>query len=127
MKARDLILAAGAETGHPVKPRSNEKERWENDEGQLHRDNGPAVEYKDGTRVWWQSDQLHRNGGPAVEHASGYRAWYQNDQRHRDDGPAIEYADGTRMWHLNGRFVAQNADPDYQAVLAANGFPPDVS
>ena len=103
MKARDLILAASAETGHPVKPRSGEKERWENSEGQLHRYDGPAVEYTD-----------------------GFRVWYQNDQRHRDDGPAVEHADGYREWWQSDRLIARNDQPDYQAVLAANGFPPDI-
>ena len=104
MKARDLILAASVETGHPVKPRAGENERWENDEGQLHRD-----------------------GGPALEHADGDRVWYQNGQPHRDGKPALECSDGTRAWYLRGRLIAVNTMGNYRAALAANGFPPDIT
>ena len=71
--------------------------------GQLHREYGPAVEYKDGGRAWCQNGQRHRVDGPAVEGVDGYRAWWQNDQLHRLDGPAIEYSDGGREWHRNGQ------------------------
>ena len=69
--------------------------------GQLHRDNGPAIEREDGTREWYQNDLLHREGGPAYEREDGTRAWYLNGKLHRGDGPAIEYADGDRSWWLN--------------------------
>ena len=55
-----------------------------------------------GNRYWWQNGQRHREDGPAIENASGYRSWFQNGQRHRVDGPAIEYTDGTRIWYQNG-------------------------
>ena len=46
--------------------------------------------------------QLHREDGPAVELSDGHREWWQNDQRHRIDGPAIEWANGGETWFLNG-------------------------
>ncbi len=27
--------------------------RWYNEQSQLHREDGPAVEYKDGEKYWW--------------------------------------------------------------------------
>ena len=69
----------------------------------LHRENGPAVEYADGTKFWFQNGQLHRTDGPAVEYADGSKLWYQNGQRHRTDGPAVEYADGSKLWYQNGQ------------------------
>jgi hypothetical protein len=57
--------------------------------------------YNNGTE-WHQNDQLHRIDGPAVEWVNGSKEWYVNGQRHRLDGPAVEYADGTKMWYVNG-------------------------
>jgi len=59
----------------------------------------------DGTRSWYVNGQLHRLDGPAVEYADGTRVWNVNGQRHRLDGPAYEGADGTREWYVNGQHV----------------------
>lgn len=72
-------------------------------DGQLHREDGPAVERADGHHEWWVNGQLHRTDGPAVEYATGYREWYLAGQLHRTDGPAIECATGYREWFLNDR------------------------
>jgi hypothetical protein len=55
-----------------------------------------------GDRYWYLNGNLHREDGPAIENADGTRFWYLNGKCHREDGPAIEYADGTREWWLNG-------------------------
>ena len=65
--------------------------RWYTDDGELHREDGPAVIRQDGSKEWWQYDQIHRVDGPAVERADGTKAWYQDDKPHRVDGPAVEY------------------------------------
>jgi hypothetical protein len=70
--------------------------------GELHREDGPAVEWADGTRKWYLNGKLHREGGPAFEGADGTRAWWLNDILHREDGPAVEWADGTREWWYRG-------------------------
>jgi len=70
--------------------------------GQLHREDGPAVEWANGNKEWYFNGDLHREDGPAVEYASGSKYWYLNDQLHREDGPAIELADGSKEWYLNG-------------------------
>jgi hypothetical protein len=49
------------------------------------------------------NDQLHRADGPAIEYANGDKMWYLNGRRHREDGPAIERADGNKIWYLNGQ------------------------
>ena len=70
--------------------------------GQLHREDGPAVESANGYKSWFLNGQLHREDGPASQLADGTKSWYQNGQRHRTNGPAFERADGTKMWFLNG-------------------------
>lgn len=50
-----------------------------NEQGERHREDGPAVEYNDGGKEWWVNGKLHREDGPAVEHKSGYDKYYFND------------------------------------------------
>jgi len=71
--------------------------------GELHREDGPAKEYTNGEKYWYGNGKLHREHGPAVEYANGTKAWYLNGERHREDGPAREYADGDKEWYLNGK------------------------
>ena len=52
--------------------------RWKNKQGQLHRRNGPAVEYADGTKRWYFDGLLHCEVGPAIEYAGGDQSWYIN-------------------------------------------------
>ena len=75
--------------------------RWYNEDGQLHREDGPAIEWANGDKSWWLNGQLHREDGPAIEWADGTKKWWLNGQYHREDGPAIEWADGTKSWWLN--------------------------
>ena len=77
------------------------KEWYQN--GKLHREDGPAVEWSGGgTKFWYQNGKLHREDGPAIEYSSGSRFWFLNGKRHREDGPAYEYYDGTKDWFLEG-------------------------
>ena len=77
--------------------------RWYNEANQLHRTDGPAIEYDDGTKSWYQNGLLHRTDGPAAELADGDKVWYQNGLRHRTDGPAAEWADGDKSWYIEGK------------------------
>jgi hypothetical protein len=71
-----------------------------------HREDGPAVEYSNGSKSWYLNGKLHREDGPAIEHADAYKSWWLNGELHREDGPAIEYADGRNPeWYLNGKHL----------------------
>lgn len=59
-----------------------------------------------GTITWWLNDKLHREDGPAIEYIDGSKGWYKNGLCHREDGPAIEYADGSRTWFVNNTLIA---------------------
>lgn len=54
------------------------------------------------TSFYNEKGELHREDGPAIEYANGDKYWYKNGQFHREDGPAIEYADGNKFWYKNG-------------------------
>ena len=81
--------------------------RWYNEAGQLHREGGPAIEYADGTKVWYLNGQYHREDGPAIEWADGSKFWYLNGQLHREDGPAIKWVGGNKSWYLNGQKLTE--------------------
>jgi len=88
----------------------------------LHREDGPAVLYPNGTKKWYQEGNLHREDGPAVEYCDGRTEWWVNGKQarryktkkgwvwrldgklHRDGGlPAVEYGDGSFEWWVNGK------------------------
>jgi len=71
--------------------------------GELHRDDGPAVECWNGTKHWVKEGKSHRTDGPAIEFSDGTKEWYFEGKEHRIDGPAIEYADGTKKWCIEGK------------------------
>jgi hypothetical protein len=76
--------------------------RYCNKNGQLHRLDGPAIEYPDGYKAWYQNGKPYRLNGPAIEYSDGSKSWYQDGQLHRLDGPAVECSDGTRLWYFKG-------------------------
>ncbi len=82
---------------------SEDPNKSPSDWGELHRVNGPAVEWANGDKSWWLNDKRHRTDGPAVEGASGAKYWYLNGMSHRVDGPAVELANGDKLWYLNGK------------------------
>lgn len=69
--------------------------------GSLHREDGPAIEWLDGSYFWYKNGRLHRDGGPAIKYTDGSLSWYKNGQRHREDGPAVEYVGGYKEYYLN--------------------------
>jgi hypothetical protein len=81
---------------------------WINSEGEWHREDGPAIEWKDGGKFWYINDKLHREDGPAEEYANGTKYWVINGERHREDGPAIEYANGDESFFINGKSIMKD-------------------
>ena len=74
----------------------------------LHRENGPAVEYLDGSEDWYQNGKLHRDNGPAISMPgpgqyghNSHEEWWWHGERHREDGPAVIWGDHRKEWWLN--------------------------
>ena len=65
----------------------------------------PKLEIDDvGSKRWiLPNGNPHRIDGPAIEYADGTKYWYQNGNRHRTDGPAIEWFGGTKSYYLNDK------------------------
>lgn len=104
--------------------------------GQLHRDNGPAIEipksewgkrYEWGEKryEWFINGRRHRIDGPAVESESGYKEWWVNGKRHRIGGPAIEYPKRfpedleIKQWFLSG---VEYSEKGYWIELSKKGY-----
>jgi hypothetical protein len=83
----------------------NDKTEWFLN-GERHREDGPAVEFNDGSKYWMQHGKFHRLDGPAIEHKNGNKYWYKKGKRHREDGPAIDEKDN-KHWFLNGKRLSE--------------------
>lgn len=70
-------------------------------------ENTPSETDSEGNRFWRdENGQLHREDGPAFVRASGIRGWLRHGQPHREDGPAFEDSDGSPLsWWLDGEMV----------------------
>jgi hypothetical protein len=87
--------------------------RYYNDNGNLHRDDGPAEEYLDGEKRWYNNGIPHREDGPAVEYVDGTKFWYKNGKYHREDGPAIEWSDGNKQYFYEGKLIKDCYSDEY--------------
>ena len=87
---------------YDVKVDDNRDVRYYNEEGRLHRLDGPAIEYASGTKAWYVNGKRHRLDGPAVVWGNN-KVWYVNGKQHRLDGPAVEFSDGGKVWYVHGK------------------------
>jgi len=63
--------------------------------------------YKDRTEWFNKEGKHHREDGPAIEYNNGYKVWYLNGKHHRENGPAVEYVNGEKFWFLNGKKLSE--------------------
>ena len=75
--------------------------RWKLPNGDLHREDGSAVEWDSGRKEWFLNGIRHRENGPAIE-AMHYESWWLNGKLHRENGPALKTNTGGKEWYLNG-------------------------
>ncbi len=82
----------------------NEKVIWMDWNWNKHREGDlPAIEYHDGSKVWFKNGVKHReNGQPAVDFPDGHQEWWVDGKLHRDDGPAIITTEGREFYYKNG-------------------------
>lgn len=60
----------------------------------------------DPKKKWYKNGELHRLDGPAIEYSYRSGEWYQNGKLHREDGPATESLDGIyTAWYKEGKMV----------------------
>jgi hypothetical protein len=81
-----------------------------NKNGKLHCLDGPAIEYSNGDKEWYQNGKKHRVDGPAIECVNGNKEWWQNGKLHRIGGPAIQWSNGKKFWYLGGIVYVNRED-----------------
>ena len=80
----------------------------------VHREDGPAVIYKEGSMRWYIAGAPHRDDGPAdITMKDGKvvcERWYKRGQLHREDGPAtIHYLPNGVIcrWYINSDWMKE--------------------
>ncbi len=71
---------------------------WENEQGQFHREDGPA----------WISNMS--------------KQWIINDKLHREDGPAIEFISGDKEYWYYGQYIDCKTDEEFQRLIKLKAF-----
>ena len=46
-----------------------------------HREDGPAMIWKDGSTAWCLNNLIHRDDGPALEYDNGHKGWFFHGER----------------------------------------------
>lgn len=70
----------------------SEKIEWKLPDGRLHREFGPAIEWKHGDKEWWLNGVRHRNNEPAIIYKDGYQAWFDHGICLKEIGPIRHHA-----------------------------------
>ena len=80
---------------------------WYNEQGLLHRTDGPASTWATGDQVWYFNGEYHRTDGPAVIHSDGYQSYFIHGKRHRTNGPAIIYPNGVKQYYIHDNLLTE--------------------
>jgi len=67
--------------------------------------------------AWYLDGELHREDGPAVEMYNGTKIWYRNGELHREDGPAIEFDNGIKKWFLDGDEIEYSDHEEFLRIV----------
>lgn len=87
--------------------------------GKIHREDGPAIEWRNGNTHWLLNDRLHRTDGPAIdlvetELECTVKKWSINGKYHREDGPAVEWGNGYKEWWIDGEKITEDEFSQWQ-------------
>ena len=74
--------------------------------------------------IYWRNEvgRLHRENGPAIEYANGDKSWYQHGQLHREDGPAIEYSNGNKDWYFHDKLINCSSQEKFEQLIKLKAF-----
>ena len=75
-----------------------------------------------GTRRWYLNGNLHREDGPAIESAKGTKHWLIHGQLHRIDGPALELYNGYKEWWVNEEQIDCKNNEEFLRIIKLKAF-----
>jgi hypothetical protein len=91
-------------------------ECWYDDNLDFHREDGPAIIWKNGNKTWIRHGRLHRKNGPAAEYVNGDSCWYVNDRLHRLDGPAMD-SKYRKEWYIDGEQIYCKDNEEFLRII----------
>ena len=71
---------------------------------------------------YYVNGKLHREDGPAIEYINGTKFWIVNDKYHRLDGPAIEWRDGEISYYIEDIEYSTKEEFEAAVYLYKNGL-----
>lgn len=89
----------------PAIERPDGSKEWY-DRGRLHNAKGPAQTWIDGHSCWWYNGERHCETGPAVKWPSGHMEYYEHGQLHRAGGPAVILVSGAQYYYTRGKQIS---------------------
>jgi hypothetical protein len=75
---------------------------------QIHRTEGPAVVFEDGSYIWYFRGKTSRQNGPALSFRYGVMEWHVNGLLHRTDGPAL-LTHQIKIWAIDGKSICSES------------------
>lgn len=93
---------------------------WKNEQGYLHREDGPAIEWSNGDISFYLNGELHCIGGPAVRYTNGIKRWWVNK---RDItglvNRLIVFSSFDESVHLEvlAKYWAEKGDPELLKII----------
>ena len=64
-------------------------------------------QFHDNSVYWFANGRVHREDGPAIEWTNGTKYWYKDGKSHREDGPSIIYPNGEKYWRINKKIYLE--------------------
>jgi len=83
----------------------------------------PSYTNEKGAEVYRDGEgNLHREDGPAVITEKGSKYWYRHGKRHREDGPAAEWWTGNSEWYFNNIHIPVKTLKEFQVYIRNKAF-----
>ena len=83
---------------------------------------GVTVKQDNGSIYRFQDGRYHCDDGPAVEYPNGFKMWCKNGTIHRLDGPAIIWAHGGKEWYIDGRDIQVKSQEEFEQYMRLKAF-----
>lgn len=76
-----------------------------------------------GHKKWYnEQGRLHREDGPAIITPAGTKEWFIDGKNHRENGPAVEWWDGLNWWYINGKRINCNTQEEFELLMKLELF-----
>lgn len=72
----------------------------------------------DGTKEWRLfNGNYHKEDGPAVEFTDGSKLYIQYGKYHREDGPALNGPNGDKYWFYHGKQIKCKDNEEFLKLI----------